>query len=374
MNRYERFVSPALDHLDSERAHVAARELLHFFENDFTIGIIERLADQGHHFMDERLNVVVGGVSFENPLIVGAGWDKAGRAVRGLYELGFAGVEVGSVLAYPQPGNPKPRQWMIGPGVALNRLGFNSPGMEQVAKNLENYRDEGIPIGISIGVNKHILEKGPDAVFEAQAAVVDCLVGYADYIVNNPASPNTPGLRAYQAKDLLIGSTIAIGEAIRRNGGNQKQIVKLAPDLANNELDDAIGVAVDYGLGIVAVNTTNSSDIKAKYGERWQDEMGGLSGDDEEFRAMATEKVRHIREATRGAIEIIGVGGVNSGPTALEKIAAGANAIQIVTGIRQVGPTLPGQINRWLVDYMEREGIHSIADLVGSAVADHTQI
>ena len=158
---YKELIRPVLDRMDSETWHVRARELLHKAEaTPQTLKLLELVGSyHNKRYFNKRLNVVVGGVSFDNPLVVGAGWDKSGRAVKALYRLGFAGVEVGSVLANPQPGNEKPRQFMIKPGVSLNRLGFNSPGMEVVAQNLQNYKDSGIPIGISLGKNKEVSEK-----------------------------------------------------------------------------------------------------------------------------------------------------------------------------------------------------------------------
>ena len=138
---YKDIVSPFLDRRDSETWHDRARSALHLAEaTPFTLKLLEQFAYKRERFTDQRLRVVLGGIEFDNPLVVGAGWDKAGKSVRGLYTLGFSGVEVGSVLAYPQEGNPKPRQFMLGPGVALNRLGFNSPGVGVVARNLERYR------------------------------------------------------------------------------------------------------------------------------------------------------------------------------------------------------------------------------------------
>jgi len=149
---FKEFIDPALSKLDSETWHTRAREALHLAEaTPFTLKLLEQFADRHHRFTDERLKVVIGGVELDNPVVVGAGWDKAGRAVKALFTLGFSGVEVGTVVAYAQEGNPKPRQFMLAPGVTLNRLGFNSPGMEAVAHNLERYKESGIHIGISLG-------------------------------------------------------------------------------------------------------------------------------------------------------------------------------------------------------------------------------
>ena len=365
---FKEFIDPVLMRLDSETWHTRAREALHLAEaNPFTLKLLEQFAYRHHRFTNERLNVVLlGGVELDNPVVVGAGWDKAGRAVKALYTLGFSGVEVGTVVAYPQEGNPKPRQFMLAPGVTLNRLGFNSPGMEAVAHNLERYKESGIPIGISLGKNKEVpIEDAP----QAHATVAERMYDYAAYFAINVSSPNTPGLRALQDKKPLTDIVQAVNETMDRMGGRKPLFVKIAPELSRGAVDDVIDVVLDYGLtGIIATNTTIDPDIKARYGERWRNEAGGLSGDDADFRRMATEKVAHIYRETKGRIDIIGVGGVKDAQTALEKIKAGAKVVQVVAGIRGEGTALPGRINRGIVDYMEKEGIKNINELVGKDV------
>ncbi len=361
---YKEIVSPLLRKLDSEHWHARAREALHLAEaTPFTLKLLEQFADRHHRFTDERLHVVLGGIEFDNPVMVGAGWDKVGRAVKALYTLGFASVEVGSVLAYPQAGNPKPRQFMLGPGVALNRLGFNTPGMEVVAHNLERYKGSGIPIGISLGKNKAVDAKDAPT---AHALVARRLYADAAYFAINVSSPNTPGLRELQDKAPLTEIVQAVNAAMDELGGRKPLFVKIDPELSDRAVDEVIQVVVDNRLaGIIATNSTINADIKAKYGEKWRKEAGGLSGDDADFRKLATAKVAHIYRETRGSIEIIGVGGVKDAGTALEKIKAGAKAVQVVTGIRGEGTTLPGRINRGIVDYMEKVGVKTIGELVG---------
>ena len=361
---YKEIIDPALMKLDSETWHTRAREALHLAEaTPFTLKLLEQFADRHHRFTDERLNVVLGGVKLDNPVVVGAGWDKAGRAVKALCTLGFSGVEVGTVVAYPQEGNPKPRQFMLAPGVTLNRLGFNSPGMEAVAHNLERYKESGIPIGISLGKNKEV---AVEDIPQAHATVAEKLYASAAYFTINVSSPNTPGLRALQDKKPLTDIVQAVNETMDRMGGRKPLFVKIAPELSHEAVGDVIDVILDNGLtGIIATNTTINPDIKAKYGERWRNEAGGLSGDDPDYRKLATEKVAYIYRETKGKIDIIGVGGVKDAQTALEKIKAGAKVVQVVTGIRGEGTALPGRINRGIVSYMEKEGVKNIQELVG---------
>lgn len=361
---YKELIAPILDKLDSETWHTRAREAIHIAEaTPLTLKLLEQFAYQRKRISDPRLHIALGGVSFDNPLLVGAGWDKAGRAVRGLYALGFAGVEVGSVLVTSQEGNPKPRQFMLAPGVALNRLGFNSPGMEVVAANLERYRTSGIPIGISLGKNKEV--KASEAA-QAYAAVTTRLYQDAAYFAINVSSPNTPGLRYLQEKAALTDIVQAVNAAMDAKGARKPLYVKIAPELSNEAIDDVIAVVKDHGVaGIIAVNTIADATLKAQYGERWRNEEGGLSGDNPIYRRIATEKIAYIYRATGGSIEIIGVGGINDSESALEKIRAGAKALQIVTGIRGEGTTLPGRINSGLLEYIEQEGFKSINQVVG---------
>jgi dihydroorotate dehydrogenase len=361
---YKQIIRPILDRLDSETWHDIARESLHFAEmSPFALKLLEKIAYRGSRFFDDRLRVSLGGAELENPLMVGAGWDKAGRAVKGLWQLGFAGVEVGSVLEYPQAGNPKPRLFMLSSGVALNWLAFNSPGVDIVARNLNKYKDSGIPLGISIGINRDVDTKDAP---RAHAVVAKELYDHASYFAINISSPNTPGLRRLQVKNSVIDIAKAVNREMDEKGQRKPVFVKIAPDLNQNDLDGIIDAVVDNGLtGIIAGNTADIPELKAKYGERWRNASGGISGDDEDYRRMTTEKIAYIYGKAGDTVEIIGVGGIKDTETALEKIKAGAKAIQIVTGIRGEGPTLPGRINRGLVEYMENEGIKNLDEIVG---------
>lgn len=364
MNIYKKIVSPLLDRFDSETIHELTRKFLHLAEiSPLSLKLLE-LFLRGPRFVDERLHMECAGIEFENPVLVGAGWDKKGVAVKALWQLGFAGVEVGSVLVHSQPGNPKSRQFVVAPGVAINHLGFNSPGMEAVANHLERYRGSGIPLGVNIGKNRDVSEQDAPS---AYAAVAKRLYDLASYFVVNVSSPNTPGLRKLQDKPLLTAIIVAVKNAVAEQGNQKPLFVKIAPELTKDAVNDVIEVVVDHYLtGIVATNTTADSTIKGKYGKQWQNVAGGLSGDDEDFRKMGTELIRHIYRETKGKIEIIGVGGVKDGSTALEKIRAGAKLVQIVTAIRGEGPSVARRVNRELVDWMERKGVKTLGEVVGS--------
>jgi dihydroorotate dehydrogenase len=269
-------------------------------------------------------------------------------------------------MQFPQDGNPKPRHFWIAPGVPLNRYGFNSPGMEVTAGNLEKYKNLNIPIGINIGKNKIIPDEEAPKTY---AAVAERLYEYGSYFVINVSSPNTPGLRKLQDKEPLIKIVKAVVESLNSKGGNKPIFVKIAPDMTFEAVDDVIDVVLENKLtGIIATNTTMNADIKLKYGENWKNEMGGVSGDDEDFRKMSTDIIKHIYKTAGKKLTIIGVGGIKDTATALEKIKAGATAIQIVAALDIEGPELPGKINRGIVNFLEKEGIASIKDLIGTDV------
>ncbi len=356
---YKTLVRPVLDRLDSELWHGVVRELCHIAEGTgLTLKLVEFASCGGNRFTDKRLNVDLAGIELENPLLVGAGWDKSARAVKALSAIGFAGVEVGSVVEHRQPGNPKPRQFMLNSGVCLNWLGFNSPGMKKVKYNLKRYRNSKIPIGISLGINKFVK---PEDAPRANATVADYLNEDASYFAVNVSSPNTPGLRKLQDKPQLTDIIKAVKEVT-----GKPIFVKISPDLTNHAIDDVIGVVFDCDIsGIIATNTTSNSKIKSKYGSKWKDSEGGISGDDSDYRMISTIKIEHIYSQAGDKLEIIGVGGIKDTQSAIEKISAGAKALQIVTGLRGEGPSIADDINRGLVQYMEKEGMSSISELVG---------
>lgn len=371
MTFYKNMISPFLDRFDSETWHVRARKALHIASRvPFGLKALELMAGS---FQDPRLRVDLNGVQLRNPIMVGAGWDKTGGAVRGLHALGFSAVEVGTVPAYSQEGNPKPRQWMISHGVCINCLGFNSPGMKAVAENLEHscdgWRGLALRIGVSVGKNKDVRDNVAPIVYKD---VVRSLYPYASYFTINVSSPNTPGLRKLQDKGPLTDIVQAVIGVVNERSPEGLPVkppvyVKIAPDLTHSAVDDVMRVVSDNGAsGIIACNTTIDPDIKAGYGEKWRNVQGGLSGHDGRYRAMCTEMVRHIYRSTGRKMTIIGVGGVMDAATALEKIMAGATAVQVVTAIRGEGPCVAARINRGLLEYMDRKGIKNISDLVGA--------
>lgn len=381
---YKEAVRPILDFLDrqgildSEDAHNLVKRGLHLTESHpLTLALLERFfAYQGKRFTDPRLKVCVGGLELESPVMVGAGWDKEGKCIRGLWQLGASAVTVGTVTVgtvpeHSQYGNPKKRQFILAPGVALNRLGFNSPGMMAVDRNLERYHGSGIPIGISLGKNKDV---PPEDAPRTHATVAKQLYRHASYFEINVSSPNTPELRQLQDKGPLTDIVQAVNQAMDEMGGKKPLGIKVAPDLTFQAVDDVIQIAIDNHVPIIIVaNTTVNENIKAKYGERWKSEAGGLSGDDPDFRHMSNKIIAHIYRQAGQQLDIIGVGGVKDVWTAMGKIMAGAKAVQIVTGLRGEGLSLPGRITRDLADWISlRYDLKTINDFVGLSIQHQT--
>jgi len=361
---FEKIINPILDIFPSEETQKLAKHFLRLCESTSSVGKSVFQFCNGKPIQDKRLQVDIAGIKFENPIAVGAGWDKDGDLVRALHWMGFSSVEVGTVTEYPQLGNKKPRLFVIGPGVVLNSFGFNGSGMKVVAQNLGRYQNEPIVIGLNVGKNKEIT---PENAPEQYATVVHHLAQYAKYITINLSSPNTPGLRNLLAKKHLDDIIHAVQSTLNDiNQRNKPLFVKISPDMSVIDLDDVIDVCIANGVtGIVASNTTIREDLKVKYGEYWSGKPGGLSGNDNEFRNMINKQIRHIKKQTGKSLYIIGVGGVDSTRSALEKILSGASLVQLVTGIRNRGPAVAQKINIGLLKWMNQQGIKNISEIIG---------
>lgn len=278
------------------------------------------------------------GLSFPNRVGVAAGLDKNAVAVAGLARLGFGFVEVGTVTPRPQPGNPRPRLFRLASDRALiNRLGFNSVGLQAVASNLSRLRRRTrIPVGVNIGKNRDTpLE-------EAHVDYLDCLAAvheWADYVTVNLSSPNTPGLRDLQAPAeaaALVSELVAARDRLAP-GRSIPLLVKVAPDLVPEDLEATVGAAREAGAdGFVAVNTTLSR--PSSLGSRHSSQSGGLSG--RPLFPRAVETVRRVRAAVGSEPLLIGVGGVSDGSGVEAMRAAGADLIQVYTEFVYRGPPL----------------------------------
>ena len=325
VSAYKRFVRPLLFSLDPETAHHLAIRCLRFASN------FPPLLAPLRTVQPPPKPLTVFGLTFRNRIGLAAGFDKNGVALPAWEALGFGFIEIGTITAKAQPGNPKPRIFRYPEQEALiNRLGFNNDGADVVAARLRKLRESGrwpgIPVGINIGKSKitPLEEAAEDYRYSFRK-----LHEFSDYIVLNVSSPNTPGLRALQEQAALSELLGVIG---KENASADKPILlKVAPDLLPADLVQVIATCEQHGIaGLIATNTTlDHSALPAA-----RDESGGLSGSP--LREKATEFIRAIRART--SLPIIGVGGISDAASAKEKLVAGATLLQVYTGYIYGGP------------------------------------
>src|SRR5205823_1689539 len=330
-NSYERFIRPLLFSLDAEAAH------------HFTIALLRQAS-----YFDLVLRTLKAfqpspepkalfGLNFPNPIGLAAGLDKNGVAIPAWAALGFGFIEIGTVTARAQPGNPEPRIFRLPKQQALiNRLGFNNDGADAVAERLRKLRASGrwpaVPVGINIGKSKATpLEKATDDYLYSFRLLRE----FADYIALNVSSPNTPGLRDLQAAAALSQLLRAIGDENRKN--TKPVLVKIAPDLSMSELEELVATCEQNEIaGIIATNTTlDHSSVPPE-----RDQAGGLSG--APLREKSTALVRAI--TARSTIPVVASGGIFDAKSAQEKFETGAQLLQVYTGYIYRGPGLLQEI------------------------------
>jgi dihydroorotate dehydrogenase len=329
---YERFVRPFLFALDPETAHELAIAGLRLASHvDLALRLLKA-------FRPPEKAKSVFGLSFPNPIGLAAGFDKNGVALPAWAALGFGFIEIGTVTAKAQPGNPKPRIFRVpGQMTLINRLGFNNDGADIVAARLDKLRARGrwpgsCRVGINIGKSRltPIEEAAQDYLYSFRQ-----LQRFADYVVLNVSSPNTPGLRSLQDRQSLE----PLLRALRRENAHVAKplVLKIAPDLSSSQLDEIIAVCEENAIaGIIATNTTlDHSAVAAAH-----DHEGGVSG--APLRARSTEVIRAI--AARSTIPVIASGGIVDATSAREKFDAGAQLLQIYTGYVYRGPGLLREI------------------------------
>lgn len=334
---------PLLFKLDPETAHGLTLNLVRL------AGILlpSRWLLQALYAAPEK-PVEVFGLKFKNPVGLAAGYDKDGIAVRGLSTLGFGHLELGTVTPRPQPGNPRPRVFrLVEDQAVINRMGFPGLGAEIVAKNVGRLTRSSVPtrkharviLGLNLGKNKDTpLENAA----EDYITLIRQFMPLADYLAINISSPNTVGLRRLQGREMLEGLLGAIAQ--ERAAWNSKRpiLVKLAPDLSNEELDDAIGVIIDTGMdGVIATNTTLAREgLRSKH----QGETGGLSGHPLTVRSEAV--LEKVVKRLNGRIPVVSAGGIMSPADAKRRLEAGAALVQVYTGLIYAGPGVVKKIIR----------------------------
>jgi dihydroorotate dehydrogenase len=345
---YESLVRPLLFRLDSERAHELGVDALALLAR---LPPACRLLEIMTRLPRAARPVHAFGLSFPNAVGLAAGFDKNARAWPAAAALGFGHVEIGTVTAVGQPGNPKPRMFRFPAEEAvINRMGFNNEGAASVGARLAGQPGPGrrrIPLGVNLGKSK---VAGLDEATADYLASFARLADFADYLVLNVSSPNTPNLRQLQdesrLRELLGAITAANRERASQRGGRRVPVLlKIAPDLTWPQVDSVLGVIAEHGLdGIIATNTT-----LARPGPfAAVNEAGGLSG--APVRRRSTEIVRYISRATEGRLPIIGVGGITDAAGAAEKLDAGATLVQVYSGMIYRGPFFAADLARALAD------------------------
>lgn len=314
---------------------------------------------------DTRLEVKAAGLTFPNPLGMAAGYDKNGEVPDALIGLGFGFAEVGTVTPLRQTGNPKPRIFRLTQDHAvINRLGFNNDGHARCLARLQARTGRRGIVGVNIGANKDSSDRVAD-----YRLGVERFASLASYLTVNISSPNTPGLRALQAREALAELLEAVTEAraVSDAASNKHTplFLKIAPDLGETELDDiAAQVRAKKVDGVIVSNTTLS-----RHGlvSSHAVEAGGLSG--RPLFSRSTAVLARMRRRLGPEVVIVGVGGITSAETAAEKIRAGADLVQLYTGMIYDGPALPARIVRGLSSIVQREGVASIGALRDTALA-----
>jgi dihydroorotate dehydrogenase len=342
-----RFLRSGLFRLDPERAH------------ELALGALRRgLVPSRKAATDPRLKRTLAGLEFSNPIGLAAGFDKDGTAIDALLGLGFGFVEVGTVTPQPQAGNPRPRLFRLSTSQALiNRMGFNNQGHDALHRRLVDRQGKAGIVGVNVGANRDSSDRIADYIVG-----VERFSDVADYLAINVSSPNTPGLRDLQEKAAL--SALLDGVVAARDAASRRPplFLKIAPDLD----DDAIAAIVDTALaaGIDGMIVSNTTTTRIRVKDALATEAGGLSG--WPLMRLSNIVLAKVRKRAGNQLVLIGAGGALSPELAYIKFAAGADLVQLYTGLIYEGPGLPARILVELPTLLERTGFATIADLVGS--------
>lgn len=331
--------------MDAEKAHYRVMNTFKLIcKLPFAKPIIKKILGYDHPSLEKEFL----GIKFKNPIGLAAGFDKDGRYIDELALLGFGFIEVGTVTPRPQEGNPKPRLFRLPKDKALiNRMGFNNKGLDQLVERLKKVKSKDIVIGGNIGKNKTTPN---EEAYKDYKISFEKLHPYVDYFVVNVSSPNTPGLRALQEKEPL---TKLLKSLIDINLKKEKQkpiLLKIAPDLNPNQLDDIAEISLTSGIdGLIVSNTTIDRDNLTTSNDNVQKiGAGGLSG--APVKNKSNEVLSYIYNKTKGNTPIIGVGGILTGQDAKEKIKKGAALIQIYSGFIYEGPSMVKKIKKSMVN------------------------
>lgn len=350
MSGFFDIAGPLIRLLDAERAHGLAIKALK-----------TGLVPAPNRFFDSCLQQQLFGLDFANPTGLAPGFDKNAEVPDAMLAQGFGFVEVGTVTPRAQAGNAKPRLFRLSRDRAvINRMGFNNDGHAVVAARLHARTRHGI-VGVNIGANKTSDDRTGDYV-----AGIKAFHALADYLTVNISSPNTPGLRGLQSRAQLSGLLQRLNEARAQLGSTTPMLLKIAPDLIDDELYDICevcsGGAVD---GLIISNTTLARDgLHSAHAN----EQGGLSG--QPLFELSTRILAKAARATQGKLPLVGVGGISDAAQAYEKIRAGASLVQLYTAMVYKGPGLANCISRDLAKLLAKHNFTSVSDAIGSGIAD----
>ncbi len=344
-------LKPFLFNLDPETAHDLAIKSLKF----------NYLPSKMFEVEDEQmLKIELLGKIFPNPIGLAAGFDKSAEVYNSLFKLGFGFIEVGTVTPLKQFGNPKPRIFRLEEDNAMiNRLGFNNEGIEIIKNRIQSEKKQGI-LGVNIGPNKETKDKKNDF-----CEGLKNFFNIADYITINISSPNTQGLRDFHEQKKLDDLLSSLNKIKEEKKTNVPLLLKVSPDIKDSYISEIVDVALNNDISaIILTNTTNEN--RDKLISKIKKENGGLSG--EPLQEISTNLIKKFYKKLNGKIPIIGVGGVNSGKSAYEKIIAGASLLQLYTGFVYRGPTAAKDIKKELIQIFKTEGIKNIKDIIGKGI------
>lgn len=338
---YKQLIRPILFWFDPEKVHYFTFSAIRFLSK---IPGVSSIFKSLYEVNDKRLETEVFGLKFKNPVGLAAGFDKDAKLYQELSNFGFGFIEIGTLTPKPQEGNPKKRLFRLKKEAAIiNRMGFNNGGVQEAVGRLK--KNKGVLIGGNIGKNKLTPNENATSDYEI---CFETLYDYVDYFVVNVSSPNTPNLRELQDKEPLTKLLTTLQNQNLKKGKPKPILLKIAPDLTNEQLVDIIDIIKETKIaGVIATNTTISreglvSDNKI--------ETGGLSG--KPLTNRSTEVIRFLSEKSNKAFPIIGVGGIHSAQDAIDKLEAGASLIQLYTGFIYEGPALVKAINKKLLEKM----------------------
>ncbi len=342
---YRLFIKPFLFCFTPETAHTIAFKALQVLRY---LPFLRSILKSYYRVDSLVLKRTLWGIDFPNPVGLAAGFDKNALRINEFDALGFGFIEIGTLTPKAQPGNDKPRLFRLTADEAIiNRMGFNNDGVAEAVERLKK-RNPGIIIGGNIGKNK--LTANEDSLSD-YLYCFHALKNHVDYFGINVSSPNTPGLRALQEKGPLLHLLKSLNDVNNQSAVRKPILLKIAPDLTNDQLDDIIEIVKATGIdGVIATNTTISrADLRTPRHAVEAMGAGGLSGSP--LKERSTEVIRYIHKKAGGTIPIIGVGGIHSAEDAYDKLKAGASLVQLYTGFIYEGPELVKRINKYLVKH-----------------------